>query len=201
MNGARVLAISSLLLQYPDSEIQQVSRDIRRQLDFLDGADAHDFASFLDWMDSIPLIEAQSHYVNIFDRKRRACLYLSYFLNGDTRQRGMALVRFKELYAEFGLLASEDELPDFLPTVLQFASAYNYDIGIQILSQHYSGVEVLDKALIDAKSPYAHVVHPLLRNIPKGETADADTQRLISEGVPAELVGLEPFALGGRVGG
>lgn len=201
MNNARVLAIGSLLLQYPSEQIKSVTKDIRTEMSFLSGDDAGDISQFLDWVDTTSLLDAQSHYVSIFDRKRRACLYLSYYLNGDTRRRGMALVRFKELYAEFGLLASDEELPDFLPTVLQFAAAYNHEVGMQVLSEHYSGIEVLHKALVDAKSPYAHVVHPLVRNIPKSESADTDTHRLITEGVPAELVGLEPFALGERVGG
>lgn len=205
MNNSRVLAIGSLLLQYPSEEIKALSTDIRHEIAFLDGSDASDIERFLDWLDSEELLAAQSHYVSIFDRKRRACLYLSYYLNGDTRRRGMALVRFKELYSEFGVTASEEELPDFLPTVLQFTAAYNNEVGMQVLSEHYSGIEVLHQALVDAKSPYAFAVLPLLRNIPKSQSTDTDTQRLITQGVPAELVGLEtftlqPFSLGERVG-
>ena len=47
------------------------------------------------------MLRAQEHYVEIFDRRRKACLYLTYFLNGDTRGRGMALVGFKEAYQAF----------------------------------------------------------------------------------------------------
>jgi nitrate reductase delta subunit len=110
----------------------------------------------------------------------------------------MALVRFKELYSAFGFEVSDEELPDFLPTALQFAASGDFEVGMQILSEHYSGIDVLHQALVSAESPYAHITKVLLRHIPKSENADVNTNELITAGVPTELVGLEPFAIAGR---
>ena len=46
-------------------------------------------------------------YVETFDNRRRCNLFLTYFAHGDTRKRGMALLRFKQTY-----LASGFELAD-----------------------------------------------------------------------------------------
>lgn len=42
-----------------------------------------------------PLPELAAHYGATFDLKRRCCPYLTYYTYGDTRKRGMALLRFK----------------------------------------------------------------------------------------------------------
>ena len=43
---------------------------------------------FVSHLASTPLIDLQRDYVATFDLKRRCCLYLTYYLNGDTRRRG-----------------------------------------------------------------------------------------------------------------
>ena len=45
-----------------------------------------------------PLPELQADYVETFDTRRRCNLFLTYFAHGDTRKRGMALLRFKQTY-------------------------------------------------------------------------------------------------------
>ena len=54
--------------------------------------------SFLDHLESTPLPELQADYVETFDTRRRCNLFLTYFAHGDTRKRGMALLRFKQTY-------------------------------------------------------------------------------------------------------
>ena len=56
------------------------------------------------------------HYVAVFDMKRRCCPYLTYWTHGDTRNRGAALVRFKQVYRASGAVPRDDELPDHLPS-------------------------------------------------------------------------------------
>ena len=85
--------------------------------------------------------------MEIFDRRRKACLYLTYFLNGDTRGRGMALVGFKEEYQRVGFTLDSGELPDFLPVVLEFGAVGDLDAALQILGRHRAGLELLHHAL------------------------------------------------------
>ena len=66
--------------------------------------------------------EVAQHYVETFDLRRRCALYLTYYRYGDTRKRGMAMLGFKTAYRAAGFVPCEDELPDYLPMVLDFAA-------------------------------------------------------------------------------
>ena len=193
-NRRRAFAALSLLLQYPEHAAVRVIPQLREAAASMAADEQRGFESFLQWLEETPLLDAQSQYVELFDRKRRACLYMSYYLNGDTRRRGMALVEFKDLYRANGWVPREDELPDFLPTLLQFCAVADVDAGEAVLASHRSGLVVLDTALRDAKSPYRHLSDVLLRLVPAGHEAEEQAQTLIAAGPPTELVGLEPFS-------
>lgn len=199
-NRRRAYAALSLLLQYPEHAAIRVIPQLRQAATAMAADEQRGFESFLQWLEATPLLTAQSHYVELFDRKRRACLYMSYYLNGDTRRRGMALVEFKELYRTGGWESREDELPDFLPTLLQFCAVADVDAGESVLASHRSGLVVLDTALRDAKSPYRHLSELLLQLVPAGHEAEEQAQTLIAAGPPTELVGLEPFSAADAIG-
>ncbi len=190
----RLYAVLSLLLQYPDAVTTSLMPRVRDLACSLDEHSQSRLTAFIAWLDATPLLDAQSHYVELFDRKRRACLYLSYYLNGDTRRRGMAIVEFKHLYRSQGWVPSEDELPDFLPTLLQFCAVADLQAGERVLSSHRSGLVVLDTAMRDARSPYRELTSVLLALVPAGHEAEAEAQALIAAGPPSEMVGLEPYA-------
>lgn len=196
----RLYAALSMLLQYPESATVRVLPQVREMTRELDADTQDEFAAFADWLESTELLKAQTHYVDLFDRKRRACLYLTYFLNGDTRRRGMALVQFKELYHRFGWEPSSAELPDFLPTLLQFGAVAELEAADSVLSMHRAGLEVLHTALREGKSPYAQLVSALLRVVPGADEHADHVMQLIETGPPTELVGLEPFAAPERIG-
>lgn len=200
METKKLFAITSALLQYPDESLLELAKIVATEVETKSDSDESDIAKFLEWLESDSLLSLQSYYVSVFDRKRRACLYLSYYLNGDTRTRGMALVHFKEMYRASGFTTTDDELPDFLPTVLQFTAAIDLEVGLEMLSQHYAGLVVLNTAMLDLKSPYSNLTSALVRHVPEGENPKVDPRQLITIGVPTELVGLEPFSLGERAG-
>ena len=195
----RLHAALAMLLQYPEPGGARLLPQVRALSEATPAAAG--LTPFLDWLEHTPLLEAQGHYVELFDRRRRACLYLSYYLNGDTRRRGMAIVRFKQLYAAHGWQAGDGELPDYLPTVLQFTAVSDRTVGEQVLAAHRAGLEVLHGALLDARSPYCHLTAVLLALVPEATVTDHElAMRLIEQGPPAELVGLEPFATAQEAG-
>ena len=53
---------------------------------------------FLGYLAQAPLIDVQSHFVVTFDMKRKACPYLTYWTDGDTRNRGRAILRSWRLF-------------------------------------------------------------------------------------------------------
>ena len=164
-------------------------------------------ARFLEAPHVATLQELEKHYVSIFDLKRRATMYLSYYLTGDTRKRGTALVRFTEAYRAGGCEVDRDELPDYLPMVLEFSATGDTQIAGELLSSHREGIELLRTTLESSSSPYAGLVSALCMTLP---AIDQETKerylRLITDGPPAEMVGatalgpLEPFTLGETLG-
>lgn len=200
MTPEHVFAAAALLLQYPDDDTMAVLPQVSAILTDDGGVDAMDLMGCATWLAQTPLLDAQAHYVGLFDRRRRACLYLSYYLNGDTRRRGMALLAFKQVYQHSGWQPVDDELPDFLPTVLQFAAVGNLSAGLDLLADHRAGLVVLEQALRDARSPYTGPVTALARHVPQSAGTAERAEQLISDGPPAELVGLEPFGITQKVG-
>ena len=166
----------SLLLQYPDEEL----------LELADGLPP--------WMGERPLSELQAAYVRAFDFDRRASLHLTYHTHGDRRQRGLELVRLKRRYAEAELPLTGDELPDYLPVLLEFA-ALSPAAGKLLLAEFRAPIELVRSRLHQTESPYASVLDAVTAALPRPTRAQvAAARRLAQEGPPTELVGLEPFA-------
>jgi nitrate reductase delta subunit len=195
MNGTdSVLAwqSASLLLDYPDEQLL-ARRDLLRSAADALGDPA--LTRFLDHLDATPLPELAADYVATFDHRKRCCLYLTYYAHGDTRKRGMALLRFKHAYRIAGFALDDVELPDHLAVVLEFAATIDPKIGRRLMIEHRAGLELLRLALHDAGSPYADVLDAVSATLPAlvGRERDA-VARLAAEGPPEEEVGLAPFA-------
>jgi nitrate reductase delta subunit len=134
-------------------------------------------------------------YVETVDLRRRASLHLTYYAHGDTRGRGMALLRLKKLYRAAGLPMDSAELPDHLVVMLAFAALAEPGCGEAVLAEHRPALELLRLSLHDLASPYAHVLDAIAACLPELSVTDrADVARLVREGPPEEAVGLEPFA-------
>jgi nitrate reductase delta subunit len=105
----------------------------------------------------------------------------------------MAMVAFKAAYREAGLSPRDDELPDYLPMVLDFAASHPR--GEKLLRAHRADLELLLRALREVPSPYAHVVEAVCARLPALRRPDeALVRRFWESGPPAEEVGLEPGA-------
>lgn len=189
-----VRKVAGELLQYPEERLLERLPVLTAAVTGLPRRRGEPLAGFLDHLAVTPLVSLQEAYVATFDLKRRCCLYLSYYLNGDTRRRGMALVAFKDVYRRAGIPLDSDELPDFLPVVLEFAAVGDPDAAEALLVAHRRGLEVLALALGDLRSPYRGVVDAVLATLPPPGPHDLEAAQLLAvQGPPAELVGLEPF--------
>jgi nitrate reductase delta subunit len=185
----------SLLLDYPDDALLARAGLIRSASRGLPQGIGAAIGSFLDHLESTPLPELQADYVETFDNRRRCNLFLTYFAHGDTRKRGMALLRFKQTYLGAGFELGEGELPDHLCVVLEFAATVDRDLGRSLMLDHRAGLELLRLSLRDLGSPWASLVDAVSATLPplRGDERDA-VRRLAAEGPPEEEVGLAPFA-------
>ncbi|MEV6108862.1 nitrate reductase molybdenum cofactor assembly chaperone [Streptomyces sp. NPDC051940] len=176
-------------LVYPDVEFA-AGRPLLREA--LTGADTP-LWEFLEYAAATPPEELAAHYVEVFDFKSRRCLYLTWWSDGDTRRRGMSLVRLKETYRAYGLDFSGEELPDFLPAVLEFSALTGTD---ELLRAHRPALELLRLSLLDHGTPYAHVLTAVCATLPGPSPKDrAAAAAMARSGPPREDVGLEPYGL------
>lgn len=150
---------AALCLTYPDD-------DFRARLPLLREA-APQLREFVDHAALTPPQELAAHYVQVFDFKNRHSLYLSWWQDGDTRRRGMSLVRFKEVYRAAGLEFTGEELPDFLPAVLEFAARTG---DTALLTENREGLEQLRSRLTDFGTPYASVLDAVCATLPNAYT-------------------------------
>lgn len=202
MSGARdarsralTLRVASLLLEYPDERLMAELPLLRAAVATLPKLLASRLSRFLDHLETTPATERAAAYVDTFDLRRRCCLYLSYYTHGDTRKRGMALLRFTHAYRQAGFELTGDELPDHLAVVCEFAATGDPSSGERLLREHRAGLELLRLALAEAESAYLDVVDAIRDVLP--DPAPRDLERaasLATTGPPAEEVGLEPFA-------
>jgi nitrate reductase molybdenum cofactor assembly chaperone NarJ/NarW len=191
-----VYKLCSLLLLYPDAELLEAGGELRAAVAELPRSRAADaLGEFLDWWSSSDPLELAEHYVETFDLDKRSGLYLTFYGKGDKRERGQALVRLKRMYRASGLPLEGTELPDYLPVMLEFAAAAPAGRGELVLREHRAALELVRIGLHERDDPYARVLDAVCLTLGEASAADlASARRLIGEGPPQELVGLEPFA-------
>ncbi|WP_435861226.1 nitrate reductase molybdenum cofactor assembly chaperone [Streptomyces morookaense] len=192
---ARSMRLLSLLLQYPDPELAAAAPELAAAVAQLPPSPAAEHLSrFTDWFVQQPAHEREMHYVEVFDLRRRSGLHLTYYLHGDTRRRGMALLALAQSYRAHGWEVADGELPDHLPVALEFAALVGPGPGEAPLRRHRRGLQLIHHALDDLESPYRHLLAALLALLPPPTAADREAVlRLAAEGPPAEQVGLHPY--------
>jgi nitrate reductase delta subunit len=186
---------ASLLLDYPDDGLLARLQLIQRAAAQLPRTVGDPLGETAQELASEDLSVLQQRYVDTFDNRRRHNLYLTYFAHGDTRRRGVALLRFKQTYLRSGYVLDDSELPDHLCVVLEYAATVDQQLGWRLLLDHRAGLEILRLALADAGSAWRGAVQAITATLPPlagDELAAID--RLAAEGPPREEVGLTPYA-------
>lgn len=193
---ARAIAAkaASLLLRYPDADVLATLPTVRAALTELPADLARPLTLVANHRFERDPTTLAAEYVELFDLRRRCCLYLSYYTAGDTRKRGKALVQFAAVYRAAGYAVDGGELPDFLPAVLDLA-AHAGAPAWALLRRHRIGLDLLVQALDAHRSVYRHAVDAVRAMLPPASPAElAAAAALARSGPPREQVGLQPFA-------
>lgn len=196
MSARDLPGIASFLLRYPAPEVLALDGELARAVSHLRRRDARaDLEGFLAHRRTTTAIALEQEYVETFDLRRRCTLNVSYYLYGDTRRRGVALLRLRRMYEAAGMVMESAELPDHLPAMLAFAAAAEPRYGDHVLREYRVGIELLRRALHADGRPHAAVLDALCAGLPRlGVRDSAAISRLAAGGPPDERVGLEPFA-------
>lgn len=184
------------LLSYPDDALLARLDDLAAVVDELPPRTGTPLQAFLGHLSDTPLTVVQAHYVTVFDMKRKACPYLTYWTDGDTRNRGRAILRFKQAYLEAGYDLGSEELPDHLAVVLEFAAIGDTLTGEALLAEHQDAIHLLRDALEKMESAYVHVLDAVVATLPRLTPEIRERMaHIAASGPPVESVGLEPFGV------
>jgi len=159
------LRVLAALLAYPDAELRGHLPEMMVLLakdEALSGSRRGELEALARWLADTEPLEAETEYVETFDRGRSTSLHLFEHVHGDSRERGPAMIDLARTYAAAGLMLKEGELPDYLPVVLEFASTQPPREARAFLGEIAHLVNAIFSALLARRSRYATVLGALL---------------------------------------
>jgi nitrate reductase molybdenum cofactor assembly chaperone NarJ/NarW len=154
----RLYKMLSVLLEYPEQELMDHLAELREETGAcidMDDAERVAVHRFLNHLEATPLTELQADYVRTFDLVAEHSLHLTHHLFGDDKNRGPALIDLGELYKDYGVEVVTNELPDYLPLVLEFAAYLDDSEANVFLADANKVLKVLADNLNQVGSPYA----------------------------------------------
>ncbi|WP_031464545.1 nitrate reductase molybdenum cofactor assembly chaperone [Sciscionella sediminilitoris] len=173
-------------LHYPDQRLYEHADILGRCLDTVGPwAPAERIQAVLQHIRADP--HAGQHYLEVFDTSPRRGLYLTWFVHGDTRNRGAALAELAGRYRAHGFEPAQGELPDYLPAVLEF-SARTDARKAGLLTEFRPALELLHANLGRFGTPYTEVLAAVLELLPA-------TSGRLPEPPPVEQVGLTAYPI------
>lgn len=204
------LKILSLLLNYPEAELQEAGSLLKVTLDemsVLDTDTGNNLRLLIDHLTNGDLFDIQEDYVSLFDRTRSLSLHLFEHVHGESRDRGQAMVDLKTMYEESGLEIESNELPDYLPVFLEFLSTRPRDEASSSLSDILHIVVAIRQRLEKRGSLYAAAFNAL-EKLADGPADEKLVQELLAqpEDDPNDLAALdeiweeEAITFGGNAG-
>ena len=164
-NASITLRVLARLLSYPNAELksdladmqsaihaeQALGKDRLAEIDALTRHLAHSEA-----------LELEGEFVELFDRGHATSLHLFEHVHGDSRERGPAMIDLVQTYEKAGLFLGPDEMPDYLPVVLEFVSTQPPKEARAFLAEMAHIFNAIFSALQQRQSAYASVLGALL---------------------------------------
>jgi nitrate reductase delta subunit len=187
--------VLSAVLSYPTTEFQGAARELIFALNEEQVLSAKHRAALGELIEDIAaadLLEAQSRYVDLFDRTRSLSLHLFEHVHGESRDRGQAMVSLLERYRQAGLDIAAHELPDYIPLFLEFLSALPDAEARASLAETAHILAALGERLRRRDSEYAAALEALvaISKVTPDKTALAELRNEKIED-PADLVALD----------
>ena len=187
--------VLSAVLSYPTAEFQGAARELIFALNEEKLLSARHRAAVGDLIENIAeadLLEAQSRYVDLFDRTRSLSLHLFEHVHGESRDRGQAMVSLLERYQQAGLDIAAHELPDYIPLFLEFLSALPGGEARTSLAEPAHILAALGERLRRRDNGYAAALEALvaISEVPPDKAVLAEVRKEKIED-PGDLVALD----------
>jgi nitrate reductase delta subunit len=161
MDKRNFLHLLFLLLDYPNGEVYDFVKQNKLEITGIPEVDYH-LEEFADFVRNKSLRELEEYYVENIDFSKGGNLYLTFHRFQDERKRGEVLAKIKEVYWNENLDIGSNELPDYLPLILEFAAVGNYEKGMEILEEYLPELEKIKKHFEEKENPYFHLLEALL---------------------------------------
>ena len=159
------LRVLAAVLGYPDAPMRNhlpEMRELLREEGALSGSRLLELDALMHSLVCADALEAESDYVELFDRGRGTSLHLFEHVHGDSRERGPAMIDLGQTYEKAGLVLTEGELPDYLPAVLEFVSTQPVREARAFLGEMSHIFNAIFGALQHRESAYAGVLGALM---------------------------------------
>ncbi|MEK5173790.1 nitrate reductase molybdenum cofactor assembly chaperone [Heyndrickxia sp. FSL W8-0496] len=167
----KIFHISSFLLTYPDRHWWDGLEDCKNEINTLDDhQDAKElFLQFFSQLEQIEPIKWIESYVYLIDFGRNTNFYLTHGNDGQQRERGIELLALKNLYSNAGFVVTDQELPDYVPLILEFLSFAQNDYVLPIIEKFKANFLQLEKQFIEKKHGYQLIFKIINLSIQKFE--------------------------------
>jgi len=180
------------LLAYPSHELQAHAGELRETIageKMISRAERLRLEPLLRSFETEDLLDLQSAYGELFDRSRSLSLHLFEHVHGDSRERGQAMIDLGKQYVEGGFFLEANELPDFVPVFLEYASCLPSDQARETLCQPAHVFAALAERLDKRGSPYGGIFHVLvaLAGVRPDAVAVAELQENTPDEDPARI--------------
>jgi nitrate reductase delta subunit len=192
---AKTLRVLAALLGYPNAQLRADLPEMAELLAIeaaLSPARRAELDALMLSLARSDALQAESDYVELFDRGRATSLHLFEHVHGDSRERGPAMIDLGQTYEAAGLVLAEGELPDYLPAVLEFVSTQPAREARDFLGEMSHIFNAIFGALQHHGSTYASVLGALVELA--GEKARAITP---PAEMPIDVAWAEPVVFDG----
>ena len=164
-NASITLRVLARLLSYPNAELKSDLADMQSAV-HAEQALGKDRLAEIDALTKhlahSDTLELEGEFVELFDRGHATSLHLFEHVHGDSRERGPAMIDLVQTYEKAGLFLGPDEMPDYLPVVLEFVSTQPPKEARAFLSEMAHIFNAIFNALQQRQSAYASVLGALL---------------------------------------
>lgn len=155
--------LCSYLLSYPDETFHSSLALIKDDLNEINSPEMRKpLAFFLNEATKQTSSELISTFVQTFDFGRQTNLYVTYMTSGEQRERSIDLLYLKNYYTLHGFSATDKELPDFLPLMLEFASQVTDETRNPVFSKYFDNIKEIATRLETSDNLYANILEAVL---------------------------------------
>jgi nitrate reductase molybdenum cofactor assembly chaperone NarJ/NarW len=159
----RIYQFISILLQYPDDEWFNILQEIKSEIYTIQNKQVQQlFHTFINSIESISKDDIIENYIENFDFGKITNLYVTYLKLREQRERGLELLKLKLFYKDHGFEMTDEELPDYLPLMLEFCGNVSKDVSNELLQMHFAAIEEIQSRLKENESIYAVLLQALL---------------------------------------